>query len=442
MIGTVLRIGWLTLKRDRIAQLLSFVLPVIFFSVFAVIFGGMGPDHTSRVTLAVVDEDGSDASRRFVKALQNDPSLRVILARGNPPQTLTRETARELVIDNADVSVAAILKPGFAEQFGGFRPSSGDAPDASIDLLAETTDPIASQMTAGLLQRAAMVALPDLMMKSGVDMLAEYGGPLTEGQQGAISSWLALIRRENEALTTLPATNTPAPDKAAPASNPFSSGLVRVNTVDLLAATPDKSPVRAFYAAGVAVLFLLFSTMGCAGILLEEQAHGTLERLLVSKITMGQLLLGRWCYVTLLALTQLVIMFLWGWAVFGVNLWTPTHLAGFAAMSLVTAAAAASFGLILATACRTRAQLDGIGTIVILLMSAIGGSMFPRFLMPDWMKNLGLLTFNGWALDGFQKVFWYDKTVPELWPQLTVLAALAVTFFLVARLLARRWETT
>jgi hypothetical protein len=40
------------------------------------------------------------------------------------------------------------------------------------------------------------------------------------------------------------------------------------------------------------------------------------------------------------------------------------------------------------------------------MMSALGGSMFPRFQMTDAMQRLGLLTFNAWALDGYVKVFW------------------------------------
>jgi ABC-type multidrug transport system permease subunit len=36
-------------------------------------------------------------------------------------------------------------------------------------------------------------------------------------------------------------------------------------------------------------------------------------------------------------------------------------------------------------------------------MSAIGGSMFPRFLMPDAMQKAGLWTINAWAIDGFHQ---------------------------------------
>ena len=90
-------------------------------------------------------------------------------------------------------------------------------------------------------------------------------------------------------------------------------------------------------------------------------------------------------------------------------------------MTIVTAAAAAGFGLVLATLSRSRAQLSGMSTIVILTMSAIGGSMFPRFLMSETMQQFGLVTFNAWALDGYLKVFWRDAPLVELWPQVLVL---------------------
>ena len=111
-------------------------------------------------------------------------------------------------------------------------------------------------------------------------------------------------------------------------------------------------------------------------------------------------------------------------------------------MTLVTASAASGFGLVLATLCRTRSQLSGISTMVILSMSAIGGSMFPRFLMSDTMQSFGLLTFNAWAIDGYTKVFWREAVLVELWPQVGVLVALSLVFMGTARMLARRWETS
>lgn len=440
MIRTVMRIGWLTLKRDRIAQALTFVLPVGFFSVFALIFGGMGPGQMSSVRLAVVDEDHTLASERFIQALDDDESLRVIRQLPNQAGPLTREQARELVINDRNLSVAVIVEKGFEQQFGAIW-EARDPNQTSVTVLADTSDPIAPQVVTGLLQRAAMVALPGLFMERGVDMLEKYGGPLTDGQRNAVSTWLQFLDEREDTNQQAAETTQPSEPADDTRQNPFATGLVQVKMVDLLAAEPDKSPVSAFYAVAVAVLFLLFSTTATAGVLLEEEANGTLERLLTTKMTMGKLLLGRWIYVSILGVCQLTVMFLWGWAVFDVDLWTLRHFSGFMVMTLVTAAAAASFGLVLATACRTRAQLDGLGSILILLMSAVGGSMFPRFLMPAWMKQVGLATFNAWALDGYQKVFWYEKTVLELWPQVAVLAGITVVFLALSRVLARRWES-
>jgi len=143
-------------------------------------------------------------------------------------------------------------------------------------------------------------------------------------------------------------------------------------------------------------------------------------------------------FLTLMGTCQLTLMFLWGRLAFGLDLFH--HVPGFLVMTAVTAAAAAGFGLVLATAARTRAQLSGMSTIIILIMSSLGGSMFPRFLMSETMQRMGLVTFNAWALDGYLKVFWRNAPIVALWPQLLVLVSLTVVFLGVARTLARRWE--
>jgi ABC-2 type transport system permease protein len=85
-------------------------------------------------------------------------------------------------------------------------------------------------------------------------------------------------------------------------------------------------------------------------------------------------------------------------------------------------------------------QLVAISNLAILLMSALGGSMYPRFLMPEKMQKIGLLTLNAWAIDGFQKIFWRDEPVAAVWPQVAVLVGVGIVFFLIARKLAQRWQ--
>ncbi|MFO0924721.1 MAG: hypothetical protein U0905_19805 [Pirellulales bacterium] len=64
---------------------------------------------------------------------------------------------------------------------------------------------------------------------------------------------------------------------------------------------------------------------------------------------------------------QVTLMFVWGYAVFGIALFQ--HLDGFMAMTVVTVGAAASFTLFLATLCKTRSQLNWVSVVIILTMS-------------------------------------------------------------------------
>jgi ABC-2 type transport system permease protein len=423
MIAVLLRIFWLQLRRDRVLWLLTFIVPVAFFSVFAVIFSTQGRGSTPAVRVAVVDEDGSDFSRKLVAALKKDGGLRVTTdaapgeGEANPPAAPLDRGGAEALVRDGKVSAALVLPKGLGQAFPGF---TGDRP--KVELLADTSDPVAPQVLAGMLQGLAMSAAPEAMLKGGLAELGKWGGPLTPKQQEALKQaeqWMKQPARED------------GPGGGA-------SGLLEVKVVDVLG-QEKANPVVAFYAAATAVMFLLFScAQGAGGSLIEEVENGTLDRLLSSSLSMTQLLAGKWLSFVLLGVAQVAVMFLWGWLVFRLELWS--HLGGFVVMTAVTAAAAAAFGLLLGALCRTRGQLAGVSTTVILLMSAVGGSMFPRFAMSEGMRTAGLFTFNAWALDGYQKVFWRDAPVWELWPQALVLAGLTAVFLAAARLLARRWE--
>lgn len=422
MMTTLLKISWTNLKRDRVAQMLAFLLPVVFFSIFATVFGSQNNSSTARIRVAVVDEDGSELSRRIVAGLRAEPSLRArttVDAEDKGP-ALDRERSRKLVRDG-DLPVAIVLPRGLGVAAAAF----GGAPDAPrVQLLADVSDPIAPQMVYGLLQKVAMTSAPDILMQGGISQFERYAGSLTPQQRAAVSTWLPQLRPRPDA--------TPASSKAADAF--FGLGI---DTVDVMREGKRESLIS-FYAAGIGVMFLLFSVSGASGALLDEIDSGTFDRVLSTRVGMNGLLTGKWLYLTLMGIAQLTIMFLWGRLAFHLDLFS--HVPGFVVMTAFTAMAAAGFGLLLATIARTRAQLSGMSTIIILIMSSLGGSMFPRFLMSDTMQKMGLLTFNAWALDGYLKVFWRDAPIVALWPQLLMLTALTIVFLSLARTFARRWE--
>ena len=188
-------------------------------------------------------------------------------------------------------------------------------------------------------------------------------------------------------------------------------------------------------------MFLLFSAVGGAGgALLDEAESGTLERLLSTNVGMTGLLVGKWLFLTLIGMRAADGDVPVGRAGRS-GCRCSSHLPGFFVMTVVDRRRRGRLSAWCSPRWRARrAQLSGFSTILILTMSALGGSMFPRFLMSETMQKLGLVTFNAWALDGYLKVFWRNAAVWELWPQVLVLVLLGSTFFGIARILARRWE--
>jgi ABC-2 type transport system permease protein len=435
MILPIVRTAIVSLRRDRAALALAFVLPVSFFTIFAVIFGGMH-DTTPKITVLLVDQDQSSASQQLVHALEREGSLVI----RTHPQSPTRSESKdkspqpdytaataEAAVKAGDAPIALVIPKGFGQNPIAFGPDQNSS--AGIELLNDSSDVIAPQMVMGLLQKAAMTSMPASMADQGVKYTERYLGELTPEQRKKAESNIAQLHKLEK---------DGAIDSAASSGTGSSSGGIIAVHVRAVVGENKKSPAVSYYAAAVSVMFLLFTASGSAGALLDEAESGTLDRVLSSHITMTSLLAGKLTYNTLLAFMQLTAMFLWAWVVFHVDF--PSHIPGFIVMGLSTAVAVAAFGMLLASICRTRAQLGAVSTLLILAMSSIGGSMFPRYLMPEAMQKAGMFTINAWAIEGFTKVFWRDLPVTALWPQVSVLLSVGIVLFVAARRIARRWE--
>ena len=404
MIGMLIGNSWKQLRRDRGAQVLAFVVPIAFFSIFAVIFGPKGSNvtGTSRVVLAVADESNTAESRALITALQGDSSLRVLTLTKPKAPAMPAPFTRAIVegmVKTGEVPVALVLPAGIEHAIMSFQ-----ADRVRALILYDPSDPVGSRVVAGLLQRAALRSSGILAgasaVRSGTDTSAA-GSPAASQDDESV---MLPLRIESRALL----------------------GEKRDN------------PMVAFYAAGIAVMFIMFSAASAGGVLIEETESGTLERVLTSGLGMGGLLVAKWLYITSLGVLQITVMFTWGMLVFKLPLLE--HLAGFAIMTVCTAAAAAAFGLVLATLSRTRQQLSGLANLLVLSLNALGGSMFPRFLMSESLQKFSLVGFNAWALDGYLKVFWREQPLASLLPQVAVLLGFTALFLLLARQLARRWE--
>ncbi len=408
MIGTVFHIAVLRLWNNKQELLLALVVPILFFSIFALIFGRGVGSGTPAIRVAIVDDDMSALTGRIIRLLKEQVTLQigVRILRTNerwPLEVLTKKVLRD-----TDTDVVICLPAGMEQ-------SLQRQTEIEVHLCSEGTNPVGRQIVSTMLAQVVAATLakeqPSTASTGRPSRL-----PLTEANAGSVQA-------------------QPRPDPTATATRP-AGDLISIKTTDVFGA--DKhNPKIAMYAAGIAVMFLLFSATGAGGSLLEEHEAGTLDRLLSSRLTVTQLLAGKWLYITCLGCVQLTVMFVWAQLAFDVDLLG--HLPGFALMTLSTAAATASLALFLAVLCRSRAQLNGVAIVLILTMSALGGSMVPRYIMSEEMQRWGQFTFNAWALDGFKKVFWYDVPIQAIATEAQVLWSMTVALSCLARLFADRW---
>lgn len=182
--------------------------------------------------------------------------------------------------------------------------------------------------------------------------------------------------------------------------------------------------------ASMAVMMLMFNLVAAAGGLQDERAEGTFDRLRLMPSAGTAVLAAKLAMTFSLAIVQLCVLFVFGAFVFDVPVFE--NLGGLVPLSLAWTLAASALGLLFATACRTRKQLEGLSTVVILAMSAIGGAWFPREITPELFQTVGLATPVAWAMDGYHGILWNGHGLlpsgeePGVWKNALVLVGFAV----------------
>lgn len=173
-----------------------------------------------------------------------------------------------------------------------------------------------------------------------------------------------------------------------------------------------KDPSVTYYVGGVAILFLLFSAMQGAALTLEERRMGISDRILPDSSSVMKMLSGKFLFLTLIGTIQAILIIIVAALFFKVSV--TGHILGLTLACIGAASLAASIGLFTASLCTSAAQMNTVSTFVVLLCSAIGGSMVPRFMMPDWLQGLGRFTPNHWAIEGMYGILARGQTPNDL----------------------------
>lgn len=194
------------------------------------------------------------------------------------------------------------------------------------------------------------------------------------------------------------------------ASNVFdtTSALGKENSAEM------KDPTVTYYIGATAILFLLFSAMQGAAITIDERRSGISDRLMVGPKGAFGILSGKFVFLSVIGFIQAAIIC--GVAAVFFNVPIQSHLFLVILACLGTSVLASGFALLVASLCKTQTQMNTVSTFAVLLLSAAGGSMVPRFMMPSWLQELGVLTPNYWSIEAFYGSLARGQSALDLFP--------------------------
>jgi ABC-2 type transport system permease protein len=322
-----------------------------------------------------------------------------------------------------------------------------------------------------------------------VNGMGPAGAAISDGLQAALTADGGSLREVPEEATATQAIRDdeatialilPQPGNGAPTIRAITYGLDRAGDASQLAAlqkaligvvagtlgakvptvehdtiygTPSDDPMANFAPAMVGFFTYFFVYLLTGVSFLRERTGGTLERLMATPVTRGEIVSGYTLGFVLFATLQVAILLTWVLGEitlpavgplpeFSLGLGVASAGSPLLAFAVVVmlALGAVSLGIFLSTFARTELQIIQFIPLVLVPQFLLSGVLFPVSSLPDIIKPFVKVMPLNYAVDGLRQVFvrGADLSVPELQVDLLVLAGVAVFFAIIASLTIRR----
>jgi ABC-type Na+ efflux pump permease subunit len=371
------------------------MLPVILITLFAFAYGSIGAynGRSEPVKLLVADLDLTSSSKEIIYKIDSLEDISIIIS--DPVKS------KELVI-NGKYACALII-------YKGFQDSLAAGNTTPIELVYDRS----REMEIGIIQQNLIITFMssagEIIVKNNIEKYLQDQFPdLDKSTSDNIIN--TAIKKDN---------NSPAIKwtSVVGIKNDTKLGLIQA-------------------VAGTAILMLLFSVAGVGTSILEEKENGTINRLLYSPLKGSAILYGKMLFAFFISILQLTAMFGFAWLIFNMDL--SVNIPALILMIIATAFAVSSLGIFLAAIAKTRQQAQNLSTIIILIMSAIGGSMIPLFIMPAILQKIALLSVNYWGIQGFYDIFWRSLPLEAILPKILILMCIGIIMTLASIQLFKR----
>lgn len=428
------------LARDKGGLFFAVVFPFLMAIFFGTVFssGGSGGGGSSKIPVALVDEDGSARSRAFAQTLQKATELAITVDEPGADgvrSPLTREQADDMVRRGSQTAYIVIPKGYGDESVSLFV---GTPPELLLGI--DPSRSAASGMLEGLLTKYAFEEFGKTF-QDPARMRAEMARnqKLVSEAEGLDPVRRALMQGMFGSIDTLMADVETRGDGSADSEvgfNGFNPAPIR--TVEV---APKKQQKRNAYA-WTFPQGIMWGVAGCAaafGIsLVSERSKGTLVRLRTAPLSWTQVLAGKGLACLLAILMVGTLLLLMARFVFGA---IPTSTPLVALGLLATALCFVGVMMLLSVLGRTEAAASGIGWALILVMMMTGGAAIPVEVMPEWMRQAAGLSPVKWGILAIEGGLWRGYSLGEMALPCAILLVVGFGCAIVGVVVFRRLES-
>ncbi|HUX95795.1 MAG TPA: ABC transporter permease [Bacteroidales bacterium] len=368
---------------DHRSVILTFLLPVILITLFAFAYGSIGAynGRSEPVKLLVTDLDKTTTSKEIIYKIDSLEDIITIVS--------DSIKSKELVI-KGEYACALIIYKGFQDSL-----ENGNA--TPIELVYDRSREMEISILQQNLISTLMSSTSEIMIKKSIEKYLQELFPDDENDiSDDIFGTVIKNDRNKQEIKWTPIVGI---------KNDTKLGLIQA-------------------VAGTAILMLLFSVAGVGTSILEEKENGTINRLLYSPLKGSTILYSKMLFAFFISILQLTAMFLFAWLILNMDM--HVNIPGLILMIIATSFAVSSLGIFLAAVAKTRQQAQNLSTIIILVMSAIGGSMIPLFIMPSILQKIAILSVNYWGIQGFYDLFWRVLPLEEILPKILILMSIGI----------------
>jgi len=317
------------------------------------------------IPVAVVDEDGSDYSGTLLERLSGKKGIRIA--------AVSRKEALKMLEGN-EVEEVFVIKKGFEEQI-----VNGNTKQI-IDLVKSP-----SSYSADFVSE---VAAGEVMRFIADNMAVDWVLNRYKRLNKPISKSLA-----DEVFNYTDSQWEPKPLMTVEYRELEGNGLKAVEAASMPAATATST--------GIIIVFIMFYVLFSSGWLIEEKMNGTLKRLVSGPGALGYSFGGSILALFLSGMLQVILFSAIDKLVFGVDLF-PGMLSYIIFIAYLLSVI--SICLLLSSLLKTPAQLQAGAPVFALLTGFVGGCFWNFVEMPKNLKQLSLITPQGWALEGINKL--------------------------------------